>query len=72
MDEYVGTHAYILSLLGPLMTIYEYEMFMKFLKLKPHVFVSESEDAYEFIQDCYKRLHKLSIIHKHGEKFMTF
>ena len=59
-----GNKAFLLPLLCSVMFDNEHDMLTKLLKLNTQLFLSsETEDAYEFIFDCYERLHKLGIIH---------
>ena len=58
---------------GPIMTNDQYELFSKFLKLKPPVFKGvESEDAYDFLVDCHELLHKMGIVERFGVEFVTY
>ena len=60
-------------LLGSVMTGNEHDMFTMFVKLQPPVFLGYgTKDAYEIILDCYKRKHKLGIIHQHGLSLYPF
>lgn len=41
--------------------------------MKPSLFYSTRiEDVFEFIIDCYERIHKVVIMQQHGIEFMTF
>ena len=50
---------------GPIITSDQHELFTKFLKLKPPVFMgAKSEDAYDFLVDCHELLHKIGIVER--------
>ncbi|TMW99060.1 hypothetical protein EJD97_003105, partial [Solanum chilense] len=58
---------------GPIMMSDQYELFTKFLKLKPPVFKgAEYEDAYDFLVDCHELLHKMDIVERFGVEFVTY
>lgn len=60
-------------MLGPIMIGTEYEILAMSWKLKPLVFYDiESEDAYEFILNYYKRLQKLGIVLSSCGRVCTF
>ena len=59
--------------IGFIMTGDQYELFIKFLKLKPPVFKgAESEDAYNFLVDCHELIHKMDIVERFDVEFLTY
>ena len=47
------------------MTGDQHELFIMFLKLKSPVFKgAEFEDAYDFLVDCHKLLHRIDIVER--------
>ena len=55
------------------MTRDQHELFTMFLKLKPPVLKgAESEDAYDFLVDCYELLHKMDVVERFGVEFVTY
>ena len=58
---------------GSIMRGDQHELFIKFLKLKPPVFMgAESEDAYDFLVDCNELLQKMDIVERFGVEFVTY
>lgn len=57
------TKIFPLPILGFFMSGIEHDMFAKFLKMKPHIFIgSKTKNVFEFIVDHYKRKCKMVII----------
>ena len=55
------------------MTGQQHELFMKFINLKPPVFMgAEFEDAYDFLVGCHHLLHKMDIVERFSIEFMTY
>lgn len=60
MDESSGTSAFSHLVFGFMMTGTKHKLLIKFLKIKPPIFLGiESINVFEFIIDCYGRLHKM-------------
>lgn len=61
---YVLRDSYVFSIrYGPLMISDQYDLFVKFLKLKTPVFKdTKSEDTHDFLVDYHELLHKIDII----------
>ena len=73
LDALLGIGTFPRLTTGPIMTSYQYELFTKFLKLKPPVFKgAESEDAYVFLVDCHELLHKMGIVERFGVEFVSY
>ena len=73
MDASLEIGTFPLLTTGPIMTSDQHELFSKFLKLKPLVLKgAESENAYDFLVDCYELLHKIGIVERFGVEFVTY
>ena len=57
----------------PSMTIDDQKMFRRFKLMNPQTYTGDlTEDAYEFIASCHKRLHNLGLVESHGVNYTTF
>lgn len=73
INEASGRYDFPHPILGSVITSAKHELLTKFLRINNPIFQdTKSKDAFEFIIDCYKRLHNMGIVKKHGVKFMTF
>lgn len=65
IDEASGTNAFPCQVLSLMITGTEHDMLTKFLKMKPQTFQgTEYENPFEFVMDCYERLHKMGIVRR--------
>lgn len=73
LDEIFESGMYLRVVTKPVMTGEEHNLFWRFTKMKPPIFCGiESEDAYEFIINCHKRVHKMGAVERYGIEFITF
>lgn len=65
MGEVLETKISLRPVLGPIMIRIEHGTLTKFFRIKPFPFIIfETDDAFEFIIGCYKRLHNMGIVEK--------
>lgn len=63
MDKASWTNAFLRPVQGSIMTGTEDDLLTKFQKMKPPTFQGIGfKNTFEFIIDCYKRLHKMDIV----------